>query len=258
MLSHSQIDQLKQNGALLLPGFFSTQETTRWRREVEGHYGNPRTAAEWQRSVAYVRSSGFRLSDDPKPYTHPKMAAVYRDLHSDLEWCGENELVLRPPEPEIPWTGGPPHLDFPVAFPLRTLANITFYLSEIGPHGGAFLYWPGSHQVAWRHFQQHPRDYMARGERSQDQTFAIIRREVDSQPVAFTGGPGDVLIWSSLLLHSSSTNASESPRIAVIGRWGAALEKDELHYDFTNDPWAYWSFHPRPSTGREPNPGAVG
>lgn len=248
MLSQSQIDEFKQTGALVLPGLFSPREAAGWRREVEAHFSCPKTVAEWKTAATTIRSSGFRLTAEPTPGTHPRLASVYRSLHSAIEWRGENQLLVRPPQPEIPWMGGAPHLDFPVAFPLRTLANITIYLSEIRPHGGAFMYWPGSHQVAWRHFHRHPEDYMMRGSRSQDQTFALILQDTPSAPVEFTGRPGDALIWNSLLLHAASTNSSDSPRIAVIGRWGAALTEGESHYDFERDPWAYWSLQPE---GRE-------
>jgi hypothetical protein len=43
-------------------------------------------------------------------------------------------------------------------------------------HGGSFIYWPGSHHIAWQYFRECPDDYLAQGCRSQDQVFARINK----------------------------------------------------------------------------------
>jgi ectoine hydroxylase-related dioxygenase (phytanoyl-CoA dioxygenase family) len=176
---------------------------------------------------------------------------VYGALHRTAHWHGENELVVRPGSDDMAWLGArAPHLDFPFAMPVRTLANNVLYLSDVEEFGGALMYWPGSHRVAWDYFRRNPPDYLAQGERSQDQVFQRLLQEVPNDPVQFTGRAGDLLIWHSLLLHSASVNKRPSARVATFGRWGIGLG-DEPFYDFGSDMWSYWDFAPTVTAARE-------
>ncbi|HEX2078215.1 MAG TPA: phytanoyl-CoA dioxygenase family protein [Longimicrobium sp.] len=220
------------------------------------HYGWPVTGAEWREALASRGPGGFSLRDDPTPGTHPALREVYTSLHALAEWTGENELIIRPGNEPAPWLGPrAPHVDFPVYAPLRTLANNVTYLSDVRERGGAFMYWPGSHNVAWDYFRRNPADYMSRGERSQDQTFALLRRELGCEPVEFVGDAGDLLVWHSLLFHSASVNTRDETRLALFGRWGVALG-DEPVYDFDRDMWSYWDFS-RAAAAAEAQPASV-
>ena len=242
MLTHDQIQAFKRDGVIILRDLFSPGEITAWRDQVLEYFHRPATPDAWWGALRAYRSGGFRLKEDPTPWTHPDLIGVYRSFHSTAQWSGDNELVLRPGEDEAPWLGArAPHLDFPVYAPLRTLANSVLYLSHVQERGGAFMYWPGSHHIAWDYFRRNPDDYLSRGERSQDQTFALLQREMICDPLEFIGKPGDVLIWHSLLLHSGSVNKRPEARIAIFGRWGVTLQGEPI-YDFNADMWDYWNF----------------
>ena len=133
------------------------------------------------------------------------------------------------------------HIDIPVYAPLRTLANNVFYLSEVKPKGGGFIYWPRSHRIAWDYFREFPQDYLARGERSHNQVFERLADRMTEAPVEFVGAPGDLLIWHSLTLHSGSVNKRRDPRLAVFGRWGVVVDTEDRH-DFSRGIWSGWLF----------------
>jgi hypothetical protein len=245
MLTASQVKAFKRDGLLILRGFFSPGEVKHWRKEVSQYFEDPATGDQWRNALLKHKSDDFRLSKDPTPILHDNLRGVYRSLHASAQWMGENELVVRPAHEPLPWLGArASHLDFPIAYPVRTLANDVIYLSNVCSHGGSFMYWPGSHHIAWDYFQRHPLDYMSRGKRSQDQTFAILAQEMHNDPVEFTGRAGDLMIWHSLLFHSASVNTLADTRLALIGRWGVPLASGEELYDFKMKMWSYWDFSP--------------
>lgn len=254
MLTTEQIETFKRDGVLILRGFFAPDTLAGWRDEVRRYFGHPATGDEWRSALTRHKADSFYLRQDPTPLEHPALREVYACLHATADWHGENELVVRPASEVAPWLGPrAPHIDFPVHAPLRTLANNVIYLTDVRERGGAFMYWPGSHHAAWDYFRRNPADYLSRGERSQDQTFALLRQELDTEPVEFVGEAGDLLIWHSLLFHSASVNKRDETRLALFGRWGVLLH-GEPFYDFDRDMWTYWDFSP---AGAEAEPAAV-
>jgi hypothetical protein len=223
----------------MLPGLYEPEEVAAWLLQVETYFGTPKSPEEWQKALRTSRSNTFRLTNDPTPRSHPALAGVYASFHSSAEWTGDNELVTRAGNDPAPWLGArAPHLDFPVYAPLRTLINSVTYLSRVDTRGGAFMYWPGSHRIAWDYFRRNPNDYLSQGERSQDQIFELLTREMEREPVEFTGNRGDVLIWHPFLLHSGSINKREETRLAIFGRWGVPVEEQPI-YDFSREMWSY-------------------
>jgi hypothetical protein len=242
VLTTLQIEEFMREGVLRLENLFPTQDVARWQREIFDLFHHPTDEEAWRKAVVTYKSGNLRLTDGPSPVTHPIMREVYRDLHIGANWIGKAELRVRAPDIDVPWTGArTPHLDFPMFGSIRTLANNMVYLSEVTDRGGAFMYWPGSHRIAWDHFTRYPEDYRAQGERGSEEIFELLCREMTREPVQFLGGPGDTLIWHSLTLHSASVNLSSVGRLALIGRWGTPLE-GRSHFDFTRDMWAEWDF----------------
>lgn len=245
MLTSKQIADFKRDGVLALRGLFTPGEVHAWREQVLDFFDRAPSPEAWRAALKTRRESDFHLNDDPTPHNHLLLRKIYASLYAGADWRGENELITRSGYEQTTWLGArAPHLDFPVYAPLRTLANYVFYLSDVRPHGGAFIYWPGSHRVAWDYFRRNPADYMSRGERSQDQTFARLKSEMPGNPVEFVGAAGDLLIWHALIFHSATPNVLKEPRLAIFGRWGVPLAVAEPIYDFDADMWAYWNFNP--------------
>jgi len=244
MLNKQQIETFKNDGILILENFFSEEEVVAWRKQALAYHDNPVTDDDWRAAIRKVNSNAFKLIDEPTPYTHPKMQALYESLAASIIWDGENELVARAPEMHREWLGArTPHLDFPVYDSIRTLVNSVFYLADVNPYGGPFMYWPGSHLDSWEYFKESPKDYMSQGDLSQDQIFERITHRASREVQSFSGKAGDLMLWHSLILHSASVNKSNSARLAVIGRWGNMLKNGETRFDFNKSIWDEWKFN---------------
>jgi len=242
MLSEQQTESFKRDGILRLEGFFDPAEVALWRGQVEDLFHHPADPAGWRDAIATYRSSELRLTDGPSPSSHPAMRALYSELNAGERWIGKHELRVRAPDTDPRWLGArAPHLDFPMVGPTRTLANSMIYLSEVTNHGGAFMYWPGSHRIVWEYFKRNPQDYRAQGERGSVEIFEILHQLMVGEAEQFLGKPGDLLIWHALTMHSGSVNLNPVPRLALIGRWGSPLDGD-AYFDFDGDMWARWNF----------------
>ena len=243
MLTRHQIREFQRTGVLVIRRFYDEDQIARWRREAHEYFGSPPEEADWEAALRSREHMAFRVSGDPTPATSERLRELFASFHPEIRWTGNNELIVRPPQPDTPWLGArSPHIDFPVGLPVRYLANTLTYFTAIEPRGGAFMYWPGSHLVAWRHFMCHPLDYLSRGERSQDQTFELLGRSMPCEPVEFLGEPGDLLIWHHLLFHSPTVNKRETTRLAYFGRWGEPLAADDELFDFSGSAWSHWRF----------------
>jgi hypothetical protein len=216
LLTKDEIDVFKRDGVLTLRGVFSPNEIDSWRGEVFAFFDNPKTSDQWRDALRARKSHDFRFDSGPTPLAHPALSAVYGSLHGSLRWTGENELVIRAGDEPAPWLGArAPHLDFPVYAPIRTLANSAIYLSDVKEHGGSFMYWPGSHYIAWQYFREYPDDYLAQGCRSQDQVFARIKARMTSPPVEFVGSSGDVMREGCSPTNQSTISAATCGRIGI-------------------------------------------
>eukprot|EP01051_Picozoa_sp_SAG22_P000318 SAG22_NODE_7_length_40155_cov_25.241356_31_plen_485_part_00 len=99
-----------------------------------------------------------------------------------------------------------PHIDTET----EQLLAVT-YLSEVGPSGGNFVVWPGSHRLMHEGFEDciNPRLSSSFGRR-----MAAVREAV--QPVEFVGGCGDVIFIHNRMVHSSGHNLGSAVRFASI------------------------------------------
>jgi hypothetical protein len=243
-LTGEQLAAFRRDGVLLLPRFFDSQVVQAWHNQAMRYFGIPMSSADWWSALRKYSSDRFQLENEPSPTCDPQLASVFSSLNAEAAWVGKNELVVRPGDETGPWRGPrAPHLDYPMAVNVTTMANTVLYLTEVKSRGGAFMYWPGSHHVSWRHHEAFPEDYLASGGRSQDAVFKIIHNEVKSEPVEFIGDPGDLLIWHSLLLHSASTNKQSDSRLAMFGRWGVS-GTTSTPWNFAGDIWDKWVFAP--------------
>jgi hypothetical protein len=107
--------------------------------------------------------------------------------------------------------------------------GVAVYLSQINAEGGGFTVWPGSHKVWGEFFRYHDVDCLPGG---------IAPFDL-GESYEFTGKPGDVCLWHSLLTHTAGHNISRNVRIACIAR-PRRKDLDQIRYDFPKDMWKYW------------------
>jgi hypothetical protein len=242
MLSSEQLETFERDGALILRGFYTPSEVAAWQEQVLDYFGRPTDPETWRTALATYKGDSFQPVPDLSPELHPKLRQVYDALYPTREWTGRTRLIVRTGNDPAEWRGPRlPHIDIPYNAPVRTLVNSVTYLSEVQPRGAAFIYWPGSHRVAWDYYSQFPEDFMAEGERSYNQVYQRITDRMTTEPVELIGSPGDVLILHSLTLHSASINKREATRIAIFGLWGVETDLERRH-DFSQPMWRGWRF----------------
>jgi len=102
------------------------------------------------------------------------------------------------------------HKTFPRAF---RIAAMTF-LSDVPPHGGGTVVWPGSHAVLERLARSDPRRFETMWALNQELANTAL-----ADPVELTPRRGDVLFYSYLCAHAGSQNTSARPRLALNAKW---------------------------------------
>ncbi len=241
MLSDAQIETFRRDGVIVLRNFYPPDVYRPWQEQIFDYFEQPRDTESWKLALARHKGDSFQPRPDISPAFNARLASVYRALHPAALWTGRTRLIIRTGEDQAEWRGARlPHIDVPYNAPIRTLINNVTYLSEIRSRGGAFMYWPGSHRVAWDYFCEFPEDFLAEGERSYNQVYGRLTERMETDPIEFIGSPGDVLILHSLTLHSASVNKRPETRIAVFGTWGVETELDRRH-EFSGDLWRGWS-----------------
>jgi hypothetical protein len=102
------------------------------------------------------------------------------------------------------------HRVFPRAFRLAAMT----YLSDVPPHGGGTVVWPGSHRKLEELARSDPARYEMMWALNQD-----IGRPDLGDPVELTPRRGDVLFYHYLCAHAGSKNTSDRPRLALNMKW---------------------------------------
>jgi ectoine hydroxylase-related dioxygenase (phytanoyl-CoA dioxygenase family) len=88
------------------------------------------------------------------------------------------------------------------------------YLSDVSPHGGGTVVWPGSHQRIEALARRDPQRY--------EMMWALGQAlgEIDlGPPIELAPRRGDVLFYHHLCAHAGSANTSPRPRFALNMKW---------------------------------------
>lgn len=244
MLNQSELQSFYENGFLVLPNFFKSWEIDAWKGEVESYYGAPKDYKSWREAMSIYTNLGVHVHYGPSPKNHPKMKLLCSSFNKYIHWQGETELNAGIPTLAGRWNGAShPHLDYPKVYWRRMLLNTLFYLDDVHEYQGPFMYWKGSHHVAWEYFKNKPAEYSAPGYLNQGQTFESLADRMAKDPVPFYAKAGDLLLYHPLLLHSPSCNVSHKPQLAFMGKWGELMESpEEPYYDFSKGMEKYWDF----------------
>ena len=88
------------------------------------------------------------------------------------------------------------------------------YLTDVQPHGGGTVVWPGSHRRLETLASSHPQRY---------KYLATLYRDISTldlgSPREINARAGDVLYYHYLCAHSGSTNTGPGPRLALNHKW---------------------------------------
>jgi hypothetical protein len=181
----------------------SPDDATSWEQVPRAHqsYDSPELRACHTPSFL---AAAAQLSGDPlETIGVPKRAYAINVFPSSGEWK---------------WPG--PHIDHAIKERLHKtfprpfrIATITF-LSDVPPHGGGTVVWPGSHAVLERLAKSDPERFEMMWTLNQELPHMTL-----ADPVELTPKRGDVLFYSYLCAHSGSQNTSDRPRLALSAKW---------------------------------------
>ena len=242
ILDEQQILDFKQNGYLILRDFIDSKIIDQWRCQFWQQVGG---SLEDPTSWSQAKQTG-------PPKLNPQLGGlpdvqsiVFQLGSSDFSGGGCGILTRWPRECEqwqMPQSG---HLD---GYPGEgcqavLMVGLTTYLYDVGPGGGSFTFWPGSHHDAHTYFLQHPeqiegtfRDLPA----WEEQGWSIFCGVNTQPPQEFVGQAGDVILWHGWLTHTGSANVRPSPRIGLFARW---VHKDDagVRKNLPQSLWDYWA-----------------
>lgn len=118
----------------------------------------------------------------------------------------------RPYEEGAAWTHQTVHVDddYPTLMPGGWALGMFIFLTPVRPHGGAFLYAPGS-PYRYRPLLADNPEWLA---------FYTARPEPAGPAQEYLAQPGDVLLFHHLMAHAGSTNVADpQTRHALLSRW---------------------------------------
>ncbi|MFB6173722.1 MAG: phytanoyl-CoA dioxygenase family protein [Halobacteriales archaeon] len=86
------------------------------------------------------------------------------------------------------------------------------YFDDVGPRGGGFTVWPGSHRRTEAYFAEHEYDDYASADRD-------VLADLEPGPaLEITGGAGTLVLWHHNVIHGAAPNHSERIRMAGFQR----------------------------------------
>jgi hypothetical protein len=108
------------------------------------------------------------------------------------------------------------------------------YLDHVGPKGGAFTVWPGSHLAFYYDFRSHVKFEPTE---QYEKDVAVFR---ERPCVECCGGPGDVVFWHHRIMHAGGHNRSGRIRLAVLGDFKRKDLEETMDEPPSEDMWKYW------------------
>jgi len=243
-LSSEDKSRFKEDGCLIVRGVLTPEQIRAaqdalW-ENIDADRDDPTTWVE-----ASPRS--------PTPATHPAIRATVHEspiFAMMEEMVGKNRLNPSSAGPALRFPSKGPtwslpehgHLDgyytptngVPEGTVGYMTINVTIYVEDIDAKGGCFIYWPGSHHVAYEYFKTHSL-LSVQGGVSSD----IYPQGEFPEGREFVGQAGDAILWHGQLFHTGSKNINRNIRMALIGRF-SRKDANDIRFETCDEEWAHW------------------
>ena len=156
MLTPEQITFFQEHGYLILKNLIDSEVIDAWRTQVWKHFGSSfETPGTWPNDYEIP---GFSFS--PLFGHLPVMKEISDQLGGGQFFTGGGgSPIIKWPDPEEVWEMPKDgHIDAygAVAGWSPFMFGATTYLYDAKPKGGAFIFWPRSHQSTHKYFRQYP------------------------------------------------------------------------------------------------------
>ncbi len=155
------------------------------------------------------------------------------DMHRPRGAQTQNLLCV-----ERAWTPPGPHIDgipkenrhrtFPGPYRIAFIA----YMSDVEPHGGGTLGWPGSHRAVRALAESDPERYAYLFELNQSLNQLDLGPAVELLPQR-----GDILFFQHLWVHGAPFNTQRQPRLALRPLCDCAACNERW---YKRDGWSFW------------------
>lgn len=221
--------QFERDGYVTLPGFFGPDAIAAFRRSLDAASPRDRSPHRLDRDGMRFSSNLFRSSGDVAEFvTQRRIAGLLRALVGRDLWVRWDQRVIKGPGgPAFPWHQDNAYNHLPFAH-----VQLWVALTDMDDaHGGLWVD-PGSHRRGRR--------------RHRRQGNQVVARHGPHQPVSIAADAGDVVVFSSLLLHHTTPNTTTAVRDAYVVEYLARACDDPLvdaPYLLLNDggPTAAWA-----------------
>lgn len=225
--------QFRQQGYSVIRGLFTPEEAEDVRLAIEEASTRMPGAGPSTSGSMIFHVNCFRFSDRLRDLTaDPRLVRYVRELAGDSYWIRWDQCVAKGPgAPEFPW-----HQDNAYNGLKDEHFQVWIALSPMTEDNGGVWFAPGSHRQGRLPHRREGAHHVYEGG---------IQEEVliDAQP-------GDVVLFSSLMLHRTRENRSSDPRWAYVlefmrGRdFDPVCERPYLMVVENGEPslrWTHWS-----------------
>ena len=217
LLTDEQKRQYVEEGYVLVSGLISDEiarsgAAALWR----ALNADPADSTTWK-NVAWA--SGHKDPDIVACFT-PEFAAAAAELSGEASRPPSSAFTLNVFPQEGPWKPQGPHIDHAIpkdgfrVFPRPMRIASIAYLNDVPPHGASTVVWPGSFKKIEALAKSDPQKYELMAALNQDLNTLDL-----GDPVEVHAGRGDVLFYHYLTAHAGSSNATQTPRFAVVHKW---------------------------------------
>jgi ectoine hydroxylase len=210
-LSRERIEEFEENGFLVLPELFSTEEVSVIRDAMVRVFDQEDPANIREKKSNLVRTAtGLHLRDEifSRLVRHPRLIEPAKQLRGEELYVQQCKINVKAAFEGEPWQW---HQDFSthnqedgVTEPLAL--NLHIFLDDVNDFNGPLYFFKGSHKFGhlknWHDTVSTSWDLWVIEE-------ADIRRVAETCPLqSMTGKAGTVLIFGDLMLHGSPANIS--------------------------------------------------
>jgi len=208
VLSEEDLDSWNSNGYVVIRQAISPQQCSDTRAAIWAHLGmSPDNRASWYQPHEDLRGLMLHFADHDtlrKNRASARIRKAYEQLYGTAAIHKTIDKVsFNPPENNaFRFKGSPLHWDVSLAQPIPFALQGLLYLTDCGPHDGAFHCVPGFHNKIGAWLENLPPDT--------DPRQAILQ---ETLPVAVPAAAGDFIIWQNTLPHCATANTGSSPRM---------------------------------------------
>jgi hypothetical protein len=236
MIDDDRLQQLHEQGYLVMPGFLNRGTTARIRELIDRLLPPRATAAEPAPSPKFRRHP----IDDPlmiELMLRPELLELGRQLARSAkveDLLMLEQVLIRTDRTAPPYGPSGWHVD--LAFPPReyestprgTYYHMVHLCSDVGRGGGAFMILPGSHHPMYSYTGGIPDFADPKGVGIEQ----IVAAGIDLDAgIEVHGADGDLLVFNPMCVHSASGNRTDQPRYVYFASFldrGATYLRDHL------------------------------